>query len=364
MKKTSENNLKHSIRLILMVVFMIAVIAVPTYVFAEPAVTPDPTNPQPTSQETKAVTTVATTQATTQATTAAKKKKKIHKGKIYFKKENPKKIFKGDTFTIKPVCKYKKKKLKATFKYKSSNKKIVSVNKRGEVKGKRKGNAKIPITSSTGAKKTIKLEVKGTDKLIILTFDDGPSQYTPKLLRTMKKYDCHGTFFMVGYMAVNNRDILETMAENGNEPAIHSWNHPYYSKMSQGEVEYDIRRMKSLIKEYTGKKATLVRPPYGDFNSSTIAAMSNTDTACVMWNTDIEDWKYFNSSTVYNNIMNRVHPGAVLVIHDSHSWSVDAICSAIPDLKDRGYEFVSVSEYARIKGIDIDPGDKFYGEDD
>ena len=80
MKKTSENNLKHTIRLILMVVFMIAVIAVPTYVFAEPAVTPDPTNPQPTSQET----TAATTQATTQATTAAKKKKKIHKGKIYF----------------------------------------------------------------------------------------------------------------------------------------------------------------------------------------------------------------------------------------------------------------------------------------
>ena len=130
MKKTSENNLKHSIRLILMVVFMIAVIAVPTYVFAEPAVTPDPTNPQPTSQETTVVTTVATTQATT----AAKKKKKVHKGKIYFKKENPKKIFKGDTFTIKPVCKYKKKKLKATFKYKSSNKKIVSVNKRGEEK--------------------------------------------------------------------------------------------------------------------------------------------------------------------------------------------------------------------------------------
>ncbi len=277
-------------------------------------------------------------------------------------------IFVGDSFVITPKVKksYKKNFVAqsgqaVSFTYKSSNKKVATVSKNGKVKGKKKGKVKITISSNFGYKKVIKLEVKGTDKLVVLSFDDGPSEYTPRLLEAMKKNGYHGTFFMVGNQAQNRKSVLKTMVKYGNEVGMHSWQHDAYGKMEEKDIIADINKTRKLIKDYTGVTPKLVRPPYGSKGDETLAAFKKAGSPCIMWNTDIEDWKTTETATVEKNILNRVHPGAVLVIHDSHSWSVNAIINAMPKLKKKGYELVTVSEFARIRGINLSPGSVFTG---
>ena len=314
------------------------------------------------------VTTFVFSSATPAFAKKAKKKTRKPKGHIILLTTFPSNIFATDSFRIKPKLKVKVKKGvyrygKVRFTYKSSNRRVATVNSKGVVTGVSKGNVTITIKSSNGVKRKFPLRVKGIDKLVALTFDDGPSIHTPRLLEAMHDNGFHGTFFMVGTFVQGNQGTLKKMLKYRNELGIHGWNHPYYSKMSQAEVASDIDRTRNLICSYTGVSPNLVRPPYGSHNATTLAAFSQMGCSCCMWNTDIEDWKYFNAAVVENNILNRVHPGAVLVIHDSHSWSVDAIISAMPKLKAQGYELCTVSDFCRLKGINLSPGSSFYGTD-
>ena len=303
--------------------------------------------------------------------TAMAKTKKVSKkpkGHIILVQKYPKTIYATEHFRFKPKLKVKVKKGKyrygkVKFSYSSSNKKVATVNRKGVVTGTGAGDATITIKSSNGVRRSYQIKVKGIDKLVALTFDDGPSEHTSRLLDAIKENGFHGTFFMVGCYAQNQPDVLRKMVNYGNEPAIHSWAHADYTTMSQDAVAADIESTRNTIMNYTGVSPTLVRPPYGSYNASTLEAFRQKACSCIMWNTDIEDWKYFNAVTVENNIMSRVHPGAVLVIHDSHSWSVDAIIAAMPKLKAQGYELVTVSQFAKLKGIKLTPGSKFTGTD-
>ncbi len=280
---------------------------------------------------------------------------KVPKGKIKVKKL-PKYLFEKEKFKLKVKLKVDGKKVKTKFKFKSSKKKVITVSKKGKLKAHKDGKAKITIKSKTGAKFKFKVKVKDTGKLVALTFDDGPGAETPRLLEAMKKLDYHGTFFVVGKYATNAKDLMKKMLKNGNEIGIHSWNHDSYAYMAQSSVEADIKKMKEMIKDKTGYKPFLVRPPYGAKNDATIAAIKNKNCACVMWNTNIEDYLTTSASVVENNIMSRVHPGAILVIHDSHKWSVDGVIAAMKRLKDKGYELCSISEFTKVKKLSTAPG--------
>ncbi len=245
--------------------------------------------------------------------------------------------------------------------FSSSNKKIATVNKKGIIKAKKKGTVKITAKTYNGVKSSVKLQVKSSSKLICLTFDDGPSGSTPKLLEALKRYNYHGTFFMVGVEAQGKKSTILTMKENGNELGMHSWHHDYLTKMTLAQVESDVAKTRSIIKDYTGVSPVMFRPPYGATNDTVIKALKNKGCPLIMWNINVNDYETTSSDVVYNNIKKRVHPGAVLVIHDSHPWSVDGLIKALPELKNQGYELVTVSEFARLKGIKLAPGKRFVG---
>ena len=243
----------------------------------------------------------------------------------------------------------------------SSNKKVATVSSAGVVKGKKKGTVKLTAKTYNGVKKTVKLHVKSKSKLICLTFDDGPSGETPRLLKALKKYNYHGTFFMVGVEAQGKKNTIKTMKANGNELGMHSWHHDYLTKMTKEQVEADITKTRNLIKSYSGVSPTLFRPPYGATSDTVYAAFKSKGCPCIMWNINVKDYETTSSEVVYNNIKKTVHPGAVLVIHDSHAWSVTGLIKSLPWLKSQGYELVTVSEFARLKGIKLEPGKKFVG---
>jgi len=268
-------------------------------------------------------------------------------------------VFKGQKMKVKVAINNKY--ACSTYEYKSSDPSVCKVSKNGMLTARKKGDVKITVKAFNGVKKSIKVKIKDTDKLVALTFDDGPSDNTRRLLKEMDELDFHGTFFMVGTMIRGNGDILRTMKDNGNELAVHAWNHGNLANMSKSQVIADMKRTANLINEYTGVDVNLMRPPYGSYNATTIKALKAIDYSCIIWNINVEDYLTTDSNVVYNNILRCVHPGAVLVIHDSHSWSVDGVIKAMKQLKKQGYEFCTVSEFCKVKGLKLGGGEKIFG---
>ena len=268
--------------------------------------------------------------------------------------------FAKDKFTLKPSI--RKKQYCNGYTFKSSNKKIATVSKKGVVKAEKKGTATITVKAYNDVTATCKIKVKSSDKIVALTFDDGPSADTAKLLKTLKKYDCHATFFMVGVQVPGKEKIVKQMVKDGHEIGTHTLDHPQMSSLSKSEQKAKLTKSMKIIKKACGKHPTIFRPPYGAYNDDTLAVAKNLKMPVALWNSNIEDYKTTSSSVVKNNIQKIAKDGIIYVIHDSHSWSVEGICQAIPEMKKQGYEFVSLSEYAKIKKKPLKAGKIYRGK--
>lgn len=246
--------------------------------------------------------------------------------------------------------------------YKSSNKKVATVTSVGIVKTKKTGNTTITVSSYNGIVKKVKVRVKNPKKVVALTFDDGPVQAnTSKLLKLLKKYDYHVTFFMLGNRVSGNENLLKKMQKEGHEIGTHSWDHPNLAKMSESNVKNNIQKSRKAIYKACGAYPTVFRPPYGNSNNNVKNVCKKYKMPIIIWNVDVEDWKYRNATTVKNKILNQVHPGAVFVLHDLHATTVTGVKNALPELQKRGYELVTVSELAELKGQKLKAGEKFFG---
>lgn len=268
--------------------------------------------------------------------------------------------FEKSKFKLKPSI--NKKEFCTGYTYKSSNKKVATVNKKGVVKTRKKGVATITVSTYNKVKATCKVKVKSSSKVVALSFDDGPSKDTAKLLKTLNKYDCHATFFMVGVQVPGNEKIVKQIVKDGHEIGTHTLDHPRMSKLSKAEQKQKIKKSMNIIKKACGKNPTIFRPPYGDYNNDTLAVAKELNMPVALWNSNIEDYKTTSSTVVKERIEKLARDGIVYVIHDSHSWSVDGICAAIPEMKKQGYEFVSISEYAKIKKMPLKRGKIFKGK--
>ncbi|MGM9886775.1 MAG: polysaccharide deacetylase family protein, partial [Lactococcus sp.] len=177
-------------------------------------------------------------------------------------------------------------------------------------------------------------------KLIALSFDDGPGPITtPKLLKILAENDVKATFFALGAQAQAYPDIIKSEAANGNEVASHTWDHKNLVTLTAAQQKEEILSAHDYINSLTGQNTNFFRPPYGSYNQTTLA---QTNLAAVDWSIDTNDWKYVNNTPiVVQNAVNSAHDGAIILMHDIHSWSVDAVPQIIQQLKAKGYTFVT-----------------------
>lgn len=191
-------------------------------------------------------------------------------------------------------------------------------------------------------------------KLVALTFDDGPhSSLTEQLLDGLKERGVHVTFFMQGYMAQDNIDVVQRVYDEGHEVANHTWNHPEMTSISNDSIKSQISRTTAVLDTVCGKGTRyLVRPPYGSTNSRVRSAIG---APLIHWSVDTNDWQY-GYSHVYNHILNYAYDGAIILCHDIHSSTIPAALDAIDVLLARGYEFVTVSELYRRRGVELKNG--------
>lgn len=190
--------------------------------------------------------------------------------------------------------------------------------------------------------------------LIALTFDDGPGEYTDKLLDCLEENNAHATFFMLGQNVQNYQDEVKRMLEIGCEIGNHSWDHANMFNLSIEDVVKQFSDADQALIDACGQASTVIRAPYGNCNDEIISAVGKP---FIMWSIDSLDWSYMDADLDYNAIMNDsgLQDGAVILMHDIHEPSVEAALRLIPDLIAQGYKLVTISEMAEAKNVTLQP---------
>ena len=202
--------------------------------------------------------------------------------------------------------------------------------------------------------KTFSVEVQSNNqKMIALTFDDGPGPRTSELLNQLKKYNAHATFFMLGKNVKLYPDAVKQMLKDGNELGNHSYDHQQLTKIDGAAVKKEVDDTNRNIKNICGSPATLLRPPYGAINDT---VKSNVGMPMILWNVDTLDWKTRNTQSTIDSVMKNLKDGDIVLMHDIHSQTIDAALELIPKLEEEGYQLVTVSEMAAAKKQDLKDG--------
>ena len=193
-----------------------------------------------------------------------------------------------------------------------------------------------------------KRNVSLDDKVVALTFDDGPSKYTDKILNILKKYNACGTFFLIGNKVEFYSDVLKRMLEEGSEIGNHSYDHKLLTRLSKEDFQEEINKTQEAIKKVTGFTPTLFRPTYGGYTN---VLKSYTDLKFVLWDVDSRDWQVKSKDKILNNILPNVKSGSIVLMHDNHKYALDALEDILVNLKEQGYKFVTVSELLELKKL-------------
>lgn len=195
-------------------------------------------------------------------------------------------------------------------------------------------------------------------KLVVLTFDDGPSSATtPNLLDILYEKDVPATFFMLGNMARNNPEIVTRAAREGHEVASHTMYHQNLIRLSASAVKSDIDEARSTLQGILGSVPSFTRPPYGNINDN---VRQYVGTPMILWSVDTLDWKDKNIDSIVNIAMSQVHDGAIILMHDIYPTTVEAVPILIDTLRSAGYEFATIPELTKIRGIELSPGVAYY----
>lgn len=200
-------------------------------------------------------------------------------------------------------------------------------------------------------------EAKKHVKMVALTFDDGPDpKTTPQALDILKKYGAKATFFMVGQNIAGNEAIVKRVHNEGHQIGIHTWDHPVLTKLPLESAKKEILDTQTAINNVIGIKPMITRPPYGAINTT---IQNSVDQSFIMWNVDSLDWKTRNTKAIMQEIA-KTQPGSIILMHDIHQTSIDALPSVLEYLKSNGYTLVTVDEL--LEG-QLEPHRIYYGRD-
>ena len=206
-------------------------------------------------------------------------------------------------------------------------------------------------------KKAVFSKVDPKKPMVALTFDDGPSIYTKGILDQLEKYNAHATFFVVGERVSTYASTIKRAYSIGCEIGNHSWSHPNLASISVKSMQSEISRTDAAIEKVIGKKAALLRPPYGSVDSD---VRRYAGKPLIHWSIDTLDWKTRNSSKTISSVLNNVRDGSIVLMHDIYSATRTAAVSLIPTLISRGYQLVTVSELAAYHRTNLKNGSVYY----
>lgn len=184
-------------------------------------------------------------------------------------------------------------------------------------------------------------------KMVALTYDDGPSIYTPRVLKTLKENNAVATFFVVGNRVPTYSDTVKKAHDMGCEIGNHTYEHKCLTRMSETEVRRQISRTNKNVKKVTGQTPVIMRPTGGATNANVKQWVGMPS---IIWSIDTLDWKTRNADSTKKAVLDHVKDGDIVLMHDLYSATATASETIIPELVRRGYQLVTVSELAECRG--------------
>ena len=194
-------------------------------------------------------------------------------------------------------------------------------------------------------------KVNTSRPVVALTFDDGPHpEYTPKLLDILRHHGVRATFYVIGRSVDAHPEIARRIVSEGHEIANHTWSHPALPSLGAARLRQEMDKTTDAIVRATGRRPTNMRPPYGAINErvrQTILRDHGLDV--IMWSCDPLDWKRPGAEVVRRRLVEGAAPGGILLAHDIHPGTIEAMPGTIQDLKARGYGFATVSQLLALQ---------------
>lgn len=185
------------------------------------------------------------------------------------------------------------------------------------------------------------------EKVIALTFDDGPSPFTtPQVLATLKRYHAQATFFVVGEMVKGREKLLRRMVADGHVIGNHTFSHAYHPSAEKAAIE--IHNTNLAVFKATGKFPVVFRPPGGFADSWTAKLAKSQGMPSVIWTGDSGDCRTQSSDAVYRNVIAQSRPGATILMHDIKPWTTAAVPRIMSTLAAKGYRFITVPEMLQV----------------
>ncbi len=186
-------------------------------------------------------------------------------------------------------------------------------------------------------------------KYIALTFDDGPiPENEEQLLELFSKYNGFATFFYNGYRVEESPEVLSKIIEQGSEIGNHSYNHPNFKELTAEQTLAEVEDLNDLIEKNCGVRPVWVRPPFGEFNQTTLDILPFS---LVTWNQSSRDWEKQDVDFILENILN-TSPGSIILCHSTIDETIQAVAQALPILYEQGYRFVTLSDLFEIYGVE------------
>ena len=187
---------------------------------------------------------------------------------------------------------------------------------------------------------------------IALTFDDGPHyKYTAEILDILEEYDVRATFFVIGSNAVKQPSLIERELAEGHEVENHTYGHVYLKKLCDDDIKSQVMDNESTIAGIADYTTRLIRPPGGIYDERLPKIASEMGYKIVLWSVDTCDWEHKPSKRIAENVLDNVKAGDIILMHDfigRNSPTPEALKIMLPELIERGYKFVTVSELIEL----------------
>lgn len=190
--------------------------------------------------------------------------------------------------------------------------------------------------------------------MVAITFDDGPGKATTKILNTLEKYNVVATFFDLGSNMLNSPSTVKREEKIGCEVGSHTYSHKNLNKLSASAIQEDMKKAENAFEKVLGHKPHLVRPPYGNANATVKSALKYP---LINWDIDTLDWKSRNADSIMKEIHKyKDYDGRIILMHGIYDSTAEAVAKLVPELINKGYQLVTVSEMAKYKDVTLKAG--------
>lgn len=203
----------------------------------------------------------------------------------------------------------------------------------------------IPVEATAG---NVFLSNRTAGRKVALTFDDGPHPiYTPRILEILEEFDVPATFFVVGQNVENYPEAFQKLLDSGCEIGNHTYSHRNVGRMSEAEICHEIEATEAAIAKVCDRRLCLLRPPEGCLGVPLERVSVDKGYDVILWSIDTLDWAHTPSDKIVSKVLGNLCGGDIILMHDyvsGKNTTCDALRMIISELKNRGYEFVTVTE--------------------